>query len=78
MVMVDAWLDPIVAIMDVSGAFMKVNMDELVHIQLTSEMIELLLETDCELNEDCMVYEHSEIVLYINSLNSLYRTIRAD
>ena len=53
---VDTWEDQEVAVMDVPGAFMQVDMDELVHICLIGEMVKLLLEIkwDCTRTVWCM------------------------
>ena len=56
-------------------AFMQIEMDELVHMQLTCTMVKLLLEIEQELYEDCGVYEKVEIVLYVEPLKALYGTI---
>jgi hypothetical protein len=40
-----------VAIVDVSGAFMQADMDELVHVRFTGTMVDLLLK---KLTERCM------------------------
>ena len=46
---VDAWENRKVAVLDVPGAFMQVDMDELVHVQFQGEMVHKLLEIDHDL-----------------------------
>ena len=46
---VDAWENRKVAVLDVPGAFMQVDMDELVHVRFEGEMVDKLLEIDEEL-----------------------------
>ena len=48
-VVVDAWENRKVAVLDVLGAFMQVDMDELVHVQFEGEMVDKLLEIDEDL-----------------------------
>ena len=43
---VDAWENRKVAVLDVPGAFIQVEMDELVHVQFQGEMVDKLLEID--------------------------------
>ena len=47
--MVDAWENRKVAVLGVPGAFMQVNMDELVHVCFHREMVDKLLEIDHDL-----------------------------
>ena len=46
MAVVDAWENRKVAVLDVPGAFMQVDMDELVHVRFEGEMVDKLLEID--------------------------------
>ena len=46
---VDAWENHKVAVLDVPGAFMQVDMDEMVHVQFQGEMVDKLLEIDHDL-----------------------------
>jgi hypothetical protein len=66
-----------VAILDVPGAFMQADMDELVHVRFTGKMVELLIEIDPDMYEPCVVYENGEKVLYVELLKALYGTLRA-
>ena len=76
-VVVDARENHAVAVIDLPGAFMQVDMDELIHVRLTGTMVQLLLEIDLELYQDCVVYEKGEKVMYVELLEALYGTIWA-
>jgi hypothetical protein len=75
---IDALENQDVAIVDIPGAFMQVDLDdETIHVRLTRMMVELLLKIDWEMYEPYLVCERSEPVLYVQLLKALYRTIRA-
>ena len=44
-----------VAVIDVPGAFMQADMDELVHVRFTGKMVDLLLEIDRNMYGPCAV-----------------------
>jgi hypothetical protein len=66
-----------VAVADVPGAFMQVDMDEVVHLRFTGIMVEKLLEIDPEMYQPYVVYEGKEKVMYVELLKALYGTLRA-
>ena len=75
---IDALEDRDVAIVDIPGAFMQVDMDdEEVIMRLTGKMVELLIEIDPEMYRPHLIYERGEPVLYVELLKALYGTIRA-
>ena len=74
---VDAWEHRKIAVLDVPGAFMQVDMDELVHVRFSSEMVDKLLEIDHELYSGYVTIEHGEKVMYVELLKALYGTLRA-
>ena len=74
---VDAWENRKVAVLDVPGAFMQVDMDELVHVRFRGEMVDELLEIDPELYSSYVSKEHGEKVMYVELLKALYGTLRA-
>jgi hypothetical protein len=74
---IDALEDREVAIVDVPGAFMQADMDELVHVRFTGKMVDLLLEIDPEMYGPCVVIDKGEKVLYVELLKALYGTLRA-
>jgi hypothetical protein len=74
---VDALENRDVAIVDVPGAFMQADMDELVHVRFTGTMVEQLLMIDPEMYEPYIVYEGKQKVLYVELLKALYGTLRA-
>jgi hypothetical protein len=67
-----------VAIIDVPGAFMQADMDELVHVWFTGKiMLDMLLEIDPEMYSPCVVQEGKERVMYMELLKVFYGTVRA-
>lgn len=75
---IDALENRNVAIVDIPGAFMQVDLeDETIHVRLAGKMVELLLKIDRELYEPYLVCERSKPVLYVQLLKALYGTIRA-
>ena len=73
--MVDAWEHRKVAVLDVPGAFMQVDMDELVHVRFSGEMVDKLLEIDHELYSGYVAIERGEKVMYVELLKALYGTL---
>ena len=74
---VDAWEHRKVAVLDMPGAFMQVDMDELVHVRFSGEMVDKLLEIDHELYSGYVTVERGEKVMYVELLKALYGTLRA-
>ena len=72
---VDAWEHRKVAVVDVPGAFMQVDMDELVHVRFSGEMVDKLLEIDHELYSGYVTIERGEKVMYVELLKALYGTL---
>lgn len=66
-----------VAIIDVPGAFMQADMDELVHVRFTRKMLDLLIKIDAEMYKPCVVIEGKERVMYVELLKALYGTVQA-
>ena len=74
---VDAWENRKVAVLDVPGAFMQVEMDELVHVRFEGEMVDKLLEIDHDLYAGYVTVEKGKKVMYVELLKALYGTLRA-
>ena len=66
-----------IAILDVLGAFMQADIDELVHVRFTGEMVKVLLQIDKQMYSEYVVMEKGEQVMYMELLKALYRTLRA-
>jgi hypothetical protein len=67
-----------VAIVDIPGAFMQVDLeDETIHVRLTGKMVNLLLKIDRELYAPYLVQERGELTMYVELLKTLYGTMRA-
>ena len=77
MAVVDAWENRKVAVLDVPGAFMQVDMDKLIHVWFHGEMVDKLLEIDHELYSSYVTEEQGEKVMYVELLKALYGTLRA-
>ena len=65
-----------VAVIDVPGAFMQADMDEIVHVRFTGEMVGILLAID-ESYRAYVCYEKGEMILYVELLKALYGTLKA-
>jgi hypothetical protein len=72
---IDAYKGRDVAIVDVPGAFMQADMDELVHVRFTRTMVNLLVEIDKLTYGPYVIQESGEPVLYIELLKALYGTL---
>ena len=77
MAVVDAWESRKVVVLDVPGAFMQVDMDELVHVQFEGEMVDKLLEIDQDMYTSYVTEEKGTKVMYVELLKALYGTLRA-
>ena len=77
MAMIDAWENRKVAVLDVPGAFMQVDMDKLVHVHFCREMVDKLLEINHDLYSSYVTEEKGEKVMYVELLKALYRTLWA-
>ena len=74
---IDAMEGRNMVVLDVPGAFMQAEIDELVHIRFTGAMVTLLLEIDYEMYKDYVIVEKGERVMYMELLKALYGTLRA-
>ena len=74
---VDAWESWKVAVLDVPGAFMQVDMDKLVRIWFEGEMVDKLLEIDQDLYASYVTEEKGKKGMYVELLKALYGTLRA-
>ena len=78
MAIIDALENCHVAVVDIPGAFMQVDLDdETIHVRLTGKMVELLLEIDHKMYEPYLVRERGEMIMYAELLKALYGTMRA-
>ena len=64
-------------IMDVPGAFMQADQDDLVHVWFTGAMVDKLLEIDEEMYLPCVTWESNQKVVYVELLKAPYGTIKA-
>jgi hypothetical protein len=75
---IDALENRDIAVINIPGAFMQVNLDDkTIHICLTRKMVELLLEIDHEMYKPYLMQEQGEMVMYVKLLKALYGTMCA-
>jgi hypothetical protein len=74
---VDAMEDRDVVTVDIPGAFMQADIDEVVHVKFEGEIAEMLVRMDPKLYRKYVKDEHGKLVLYVELLKALYRTLRA-
>ena len=55
---------------------MQAEIDELVHVRFTGEMVNMLLQIDHEMYKDYIIMEKGEWVMYMELLKALYGTLR--
>ena len=73
---INALEDRNVAALDVPGAFMQADINELVHVRFKCEMVNMLLQIDNEMYKDYVMMEKGEQVMYMELLKALYGTLR--
>ena len=66
-----------VATVDIPGAFMQADIDEVVIVRFTDEMAVLLAQIDPDLYDYFLDYENGKPVLYAKLLKALYGTVQA-
>ena len=66
-----------VATVDIPGAFMQADMDEIVHLKMQGQMAELLVKLDPKLYRKHVQTEGGKTVLYVELRKALYGTLRA-
>jgi hypothetical protein len=80
-VMLSATIDAMegrdVATVDIPGAFMQADIDEVVHVKFEGEMAEMLVRLDPKLYRKYVRDERGKPVLYVELLKALYGTLRA-
>ena len=74
---VDAHEGRTVKIVDVPGAFMHADQNDLVHVRFTGEMVDKLIEIDEEMYAPYVTWEANQEVMYVELLKALYGTIKA-
>ena len=65
------------ATVDIPGAFMQANMDDVVHIKLEGKMAELLVRIDPKMYRKHVRMENGRQVLYVELKKALYGTLKA-
>jgi hypothetical protein len=80
-VMLSATIDAMegcdIATLDIPGAFMQADIDEVIHVKFEGEIAEMLVKMDPKLYRKYVRNEHGKTVLYVELLKALYGTLRA-
>jgi hypothetical protein len=66
-----------VATVDILGAFMQADMEDLVHMKLEGKMAELLVKLDAKLYRKYVQTHNGKEVLYLELKKALYGTLKA-
>jgi hypothetical protein len=66
-----------VATVDIPGAFMQADMDDIVHMKLEGKWAELLVRIDPQLYRKHIQIERGRQVLYVELKKALYGTLKA-
>ena len=66
-----------VATVDIPGAFMQADIDEVVHVKFEGEIAEMLVKLDPQLYRKYVKDENGKTVLYVELLKALYGTLKA-
>jgi hypothetical protein len=66
-----------VATVDIPGAFMQADIDEIVHVKFEGEIAEMLVKLDPKLYRKYVRDENGKTVLYVELLKALYGTLKA-
>ena len=74
---IDAHNQCVVKVVGVPGAFMQADMDDLVHVHFTGDMVDKLLEIDARIYGPCVTIEREEKVMYVELSKALYGTVKA-
>ena len=65
------------ATVDIPGAFMQADMDEVVHVKLKGKMVDLLVKIKPKLYRKYVLIKKGKPILYIELKKALYRTLQA-
>ena len=74
---IDAMEGRDVATLNIPGAFMQADIDEVVHIKFEGEIAKMLVKMDPKLYRKYVKNERGKTVFYVELLKALYGTLRA-
>ncbi len=74
---IDSMKERDVATVDIPGAFMQADIDEVVHVKFEGEIAEMLVKLDPKLYRKYVKDENGKTVLYVELLKALYGTMKA-
>ena len=67
----------VVAVTDISGAFLQAEMDDIVHVVYENEMIDLLIKTDPTYKEYVYITKTGKRLLYVELKKAMYGCMKA-
>jgi hypothetical protein len=76
-VVIDAMEGRDVATVDIPGAFMQADIDEVVHVKFEGKIAEMLVKLDPKLYRKYVKDENGKTILYVELLKALYGTLKA-
>jgi hypothetical protein len=74
---IDVMEERYVSTVDVPGAFMQSDIDEVVHVRFEGEIAEMLVRMDPKLYRKYVRDENGKAVLYVEIMKALYGRLRA-
>ena len=74
---IDAHEQRDVVTLDIPGAFMQADIDDVVHVKFEGEIAEMLVKLDPKLYRKYVKNENGKTVLYVELLKALYGTLKA-
>jgi hypothetical protein len=66
-----------IATVDIPGAFLQADMDEIVHMKITGTMVEILVQLQPSKYKKFVLMENEKNVLYVQLNKALYGTVQA-
>eukprot|EP00957_Ditylum_brightwellii_P183358 13966408-Ditylum_brightwellii.AAC.1 len=66
-----------VATVDIPGAFMQADMDDIVHMKIEGTMAELLTKLDPKMYRPFLKNEKGKPIMYVQLKKALYGTLKA-
>jgi hypothetical protein len=64
-----------IATVDIPGAFLQADMDEIVHMKITGTMVDMLVQLQSSKYKKFVLMENEKNVLYVKLNKALYSTL---
>ena len=74
---IDAMEERDVATVDIPGAFMQADIEEVVHVRFEGEIAEMLVKLDPAMYQKYVKDHNGKSVLYVELIKALYGTLKA-